>query len=113
MFYLDRLARLHGTLGPRLIQGEEATVPPGQFDARGRLLLNRSAFGFELRAVGANPAASKTAGISVAKTYTLLMVVAGGLAGLGGVGSCGRVRRRRRCRCRWAGALVRIRLASG
>ena len=47
-------------------------------------MLNRSAFGFELRAVGANPAASKTAGISVARTYTLLMVVAGGLAGLGG-----------------------------
>jgi ABC-type uncharacterized transport system permease subunit len=47
-------------------------------------LLNRSAFGFELRAVGANPPAAKTAGISVAKTYTLLMVVAGGLAGLGG-----------------------------
>jgi simple sugar transport system permease protein len=47
-------------------------------------MLNRSAFGFELRAVGANPAAAKTAGISVGKTYTLLMVVAGGLAGLGG-----------------------------
>ncbi|WP_412740895.1 ABC transporter permease [Krasilnikovia sp. MM14-A1259] len=47
-------------------------------------LLNRSAFGFELRAVGANPAAAKTAGISVGKTYTLLMAVAGALAGLGG-----------------------------
>jgi len=47
-------------------------------------LLNRSAFGFELRAVGANPAAAKTAGISVGRTYTLLMVTAGGLAGLGG-----------------------------
>jgi ABC-type uncharacterized transport system permease subunit len=47
-------------------------------------MLNRSAFGFELRAVGANPAASRTAGISVGRTYTLLMVVAGGLAGLGG-----------------------------
>ena len=47
-------------------------------------LLNRSAFGFELRAVGANPAAARTAGISVARTYALLMVVAGGLAGLGG-----------------------------
>ncbi|WP_430640882.1 ABC transporter permease [Couchioplanes caeruleus] len=47
-------------------------------------LLNRSAFGFELRAVGANPPAARTAGISVAKTYTLLMVTAGGLAGLGG-----------------------------
>ncbi|AEV88650.1 ABC transporter permease [Actinoplanes sp. SE50] len=47
-------------------------------------LLNRSAFGFELRAVGANPHAAQTAGISVAKTYALLMAVAGGLAGLGG-----------------------------
>ncbi|MFV2108659.1 ABC transporter permease [Micromonospora sp. LOL_015] len=47
-------------------------------------LLNRSAFGFELRAVGANPDAARTAGISVAGTYVLLMVVAGGLAGLGG-----------------------------
>ncbi|GIE83641.1 ABC transporter permease [Actinoplanes regularis] len=47
-------------------------------------LLNRSAFGFELRAVGANPHAAQTAGISVARTYTVLMAVAGGLAGLGG-----------------------------
>jgi general nucleoside transport system permease protein len=47
-------------------------------------LLNRSSFGFELRAVGVNPPAAKTAGMSIAKTYTLLMVVAGGLAGLGG-----------------------------
>jgi simple sugar transport system permease protein len=47
-------------------------------------LLNRSAFGFELRAVGANPPAARTAGISVGRTYLMLMVVAGGLAGLGG-----------------------------
>ncbi|GAA0513974.1 ABC transporter permease [Paractinoplanes deccanensis] len=47
-------------------------------------LLNKSPFGFELRAVGVNPPAAKTAGMSVAKTYTLLMVIAGGLAGLGG-----------------------------
>jgi ABC-type uncharacterized transport system permease subunit len=47
-------------------------------------LINRSAFGFELRAVGVNPPAAKTAGMSVARTYTLLMVVAGALAGLGG-----------------------------
>ncbi len=47
-------------------------------------LLKRSAFGFEIRAVGANPHAAKTAGISVARTYVLLMAVAGGLAGLGG-----------------------------
>jgi ABC-type uncharacterized transport system permease subunit len=47
-------------------------------------LLNRSSFGFELRAVGSNPHAAKTAGISVSKTYVLLMAIAGGLAGLGG-----------------------------
>ena len=47
-------------------------------------LLNRSSFGFELRAVGSNPPAARTAGISVGRTYALLMVAAGGLAGLGG-----------------------------
>jgi simple sugar transport system permease protein len=47
-------------------------------------LLNRSTIGFELRAVGANPEAARTAGISVTRTYVILMVVAGALAGLGG-----------------------------
>lgn len=47
-------------------------------------LLNRSTLGFELRAVGSNPAASRTAGISVTRTYVLVMVFAGALAGLGG-----------------------------
>lgn len=45
-------------------------------------LLERSTLGFELRAVGANPDASRTAGMSVAKIYTVAMVAAGGLAGL-------------------------------
>lgn len=48
-------------------------------------LLHRSTIGFEFRAVGANPYASKTAGISVAKGYTLVMVIAGALSGLAGV----------------------------
>ncbi|MER5455465.1 ABC transporter permease [Micromonospora sp. NPDC002389] len=47
-------------------------------------LLNRSTLGFELRAVGANPDAARTAGISVTRTYVLIMVFAGALAGLGG-----------------------------
>ncbi len=47
-------------------------------------LLNRSTLGFELRAVGANPDAARTAGISVTRTYVLIMVFAGILAGLGG-----------------------------
>jgi general nucleoside transport system permease protein len=45
-------------------------------------LLERSTWGFELRAVGANPQASRTAGMSVAKVYTLAMLLAGLLAGL-------------------------------
>ncbi|MEU4679557.1 ABC transporter permease [Micromonospora sp. NPDC023737] len=47
-------------------------------------LLNRSTLGFELRAVGANPDAARTAGISVTRTFILIMVFAGLLAGLGG-----------------------------
>lgn len=45
-------------------------------------LLERSTLGFEMRAVGANPEASRTAGMNVAKVYTLAMLVAGALAGL-------------------------------
>lgn len=47
-------------------------------------LLNRSTLGFKFRAVGANAKASRTAGISVAKSTTAVMVIAGALAGLGG-----------------------------
>jgi ABC-type uncharacterized transport system permease subunit len=45
-------------------------------------LLERSTWGFELRAVGANAHASRTAGMSVAKVYTLAMLFAGMAAGL-------------------------------
>jgi ABC-type uncharacterized transport system permease subunit len=45
-------------------------------------VLDRSTLGFELRAVGANPDASRTAGMSVAKVYTLAMMLAGLLSGL-------------------------------
>jgi simple sugar transport system permease protein len=38
-----------------------------------------------MRAVGANPDAARTAGMSVGKSYTLAMVFAGLLAGLAGV----------------------------
>lgn len=47
-------------------------------------LLNRSTIGFELRAVGSNPHAARTAGISVTKGYVIVMVLAGALAGLAG-----------------------------
>jgi general nucleoside transport system permease protein len=48
-------------------------------------LLTRSTVGFRFRAVGANPHAARTAGISVERSYAGVMLVAGGLAGLAGV----------------------------
>ena len=47
-------------------------------------LLKRGTFGFELRAVGYNPDAARTAGIKVGATLALTMALAGALAGLGG-----------------------------
>lgn len=47
-------------------------------------LLDRSTLGFRLRAVGANPAAARTAGMKVESSYTVVMLIAGGLAGLAG-----------------------------
>ncbi len=48
-------------------------------------LLERSTVGFAIRAVGANPNAAATAGMSVARTTVITMMIAGGLAGLAGV----------------------------
>jgi len=48
-------------------------------------LLARSTVGFRFRAVGQNPSAARTAGISVERSYTGVMLVCGGLAGLAGV----------------------------
>jgi general nucleoside transport system permease protein len=48
-------------------------------------LLDRSTTGFAIRAVGANPHAAATAGMSVARTTVITMLIAGGLAGLAGV----------------------------
>lgn len=47
-------------------------------------LLERSTWGFEFRAVGANPNAARTAGISVVRSTILVMVIAGSLAGMAG-----------------------------
>ncbi|MDO8732857.1 MAG: ABC transporter permease [Actinomycetota bacterium] len=49
-------------------------------------LLFRTTTGFEFRAVGANPAAARYAGMSVARVYVMVMVIAGALAGLAGGG---------------------------
>ncbi len=47
-------------------------------------LLERSTWGLQFRAVGANPNAAKTAGMNVPMTYVLVLVIAGALAGLAG-----------------------------
>jgi simple sugar transport system permease protein len=47
-------------------------------------ILNRSSLGFRIRAVGENPAAARTAGIDVGRTYTVVMLIAGALVGLAG-----------------------------
>lgn len=48
-------------------------------------LLERSSLGFRFRAVGENPAAARTAGISVGRMYFTVMLIAGALVGLAGV----------------------------
>ena len=47
-------------------------------------LLTRSTLGFRLRAVGANQFAARTAGMSVARNYIAVMLIAGLLMGLAG-----------------------------
>jgi ABC-type uncharacterized transport system permease subunit len=47
-------------------------------------LLSRSTVGFQFRTVGANPSAARTAGMSVERSWALVMAIAGALAGLSG-----------------------------
>ncbi|MCU0625903.1 MAG: ABC transporter permease [Gemmatimonadaceae bacterium] len=46
--------------------------------------LFRTRYGFELRAVGLQPAAAENGGIRVARTWLMAMIVSGALAGMGG-----------------------------
>jgi simple sugar transport system permease protein len=71
--------------GPKLLQG----LSIGIFIALAFLFLywvviNRTTFGFEVRAVGFNPEAARYSGVSVAKSYFLAMAVSGLFAGLAG-----------------------------
>jgi general nucleoside transport system permease protein len=47
-------------------------------------LLNRTTTGFEFRSIGKNPSAARVAGMNVERTWVLVMLIAGGLAGLSG-----------------------------
>ena len=48
-------------------------------------LLTRSTLGFSLRAVGANAFAARTAGMGIERSYLVVMLISGALAGLAGV----------------------------
>jgi ABC-type uncharacterized transport system permease subunit len=48
------------------------------------VILNRTRVGFEVRAVGFNPEAARSAGISVGRNYVLVMAICGFFAGLAG-----------------------------
>jgi general nucleoside transport system permease protein len=81
---VDTTARLPGLLGSGL--RVHAGLLLALTAAAGvAWLLGRSTIGFQLRAVGANQFAARTAGMSVERSYLLVMVFAGGLAGLAGV----------------------------
>jgi general nucleoside transport system permease protein len=47
-------------------------------------LLNRTTTGFEFRSVGANASAARVAGMNVERSWVLVMLIGGGLAGLAG-----------------------------
>jgi ABC-type uncharacterized transport system permease subunit len=47
-------------------------------------LLNRTTTGFEFRSIGKNPSAARVAGMNVGRNWVLVMLIAGGLAGLSG-----------------------------
>jgi simple sugar transport system permease protein len=47
-------------------------------------LLYRTTPGFEFRAIGKNPSAARVAGMNVERSWVLVMLIAGGLAGLAG-----------------------------
>jgi general nucleoside transport system permease protein len=78
-------ARLPVFWGDPVLQG----LHIGLFIALGAVLvfwvlLNRTRFGYEVRAVGFNPEAARSAGISVTRNYVLAMGVCGLFAGLAG-----------------------------
>ncbi|MFI9508701.1 ABC transporter permease [Nocardia sp. NPDC052566] len=78
---VDDTAQLPQFLGTRLHLGLFVAVLAAAFVW---WLLARSTAGFQLRAVGANPDAARTAGMNVGRTYVVAMLLAGGLAGLAG-----------------------------
>ncbi len=57
------------------------------------LLMTKTRWGFEAKVAGENPSAAKYAGISLTRTFLLVMIWSGGLAGLAGVGEVAGIHR--------------------
>ncbi len=57
-------------------------------------LLERTTIGYEIRAIGLNPAASENAGISTKKGIIFALAISGAIAGIGGAGEVLGVHRR-------------------
>jgi simple sugar transport system permease protein len=57
-------------------------------------LLEKTTIGYEIRAIGLNPAAAENAGISTKRGLILALVISGAIAGLGGAGEILGVHRR-------------------
>jgi simple sugar transport system permease protein len=57
-------------------------------------VLQRTTLGYEVRAIGLNPAAARSGGINVSKVMILSLVISGMIAGLGGAGEILGVHRR-------------------
>lgn len=71
----------------RLVQGSQLTIGLFVSIACALLLgwlLRGSVLGYEIRAVGLNPAAAEAKGISQARTWLVAMAIGGAMAGLGG-----------------------------
>lgn len=57
-------------------------------------ILQRTTVGYEIRAIGLNPSAAESAGISIKKGIVLALTISGAMAGLGGAGEVLGVHRR-------------------
>jgi simple sugar transport system permease protein len=57
-------------------------------------LLKRTTIGYEVRAIGLNPAAAESGGINIKRGLILALVISGAMAGLGGAGEVLGVHRR-------------------
>ncbi len=71
-------------LGPIFFQHDVVIYLTGLVVVGAWFLLNRTTLGLNIRAVGENPGAAETSGLSVAKIRYIAVLIGAGLTGLGG-----------------------------